>query len=164
MSDQKKNIRALREVANLFFSTSLPSLGQHKNSSTPTQSEQGPHPADILHARGAHLVSSLFLSGHETTKDSSTNNEGIILLNQEKFVVFINRKAQDLLDLKGQKLLGQLFNYFIRPDEPIQIGILRPDKTTGLGEMVMTRNESRRNHPYTVKIRDISFGAHPARQ
>lgn len=143
-------------MAHLFFSGQPPALPGRGSAAF----QQGPRP-ESNHRTGSNpgrsLLATLFLS-----KDPQLAGEvcpdphsGIILLDEEKFVVSINRSARELLGLRDEAYPGRLFNYFITPNTPIQVGITRQDGSMGLGEMIMQKIAPPQRQPYMVTIREI---------
>lgn len=165
MSEPQSPKRILGEVAHLFFSDP-PSRPAWPDDSAPGRnSGQAPGRGfDFAGNQGLGLLSSLFLSGQRQFAGAA-GHQGIILLDQDKIVAFINRPAQELLGLTDKKYLGQLFDYFISLDEPLQVSIFRTDRTMGVGKMTMTENPlPGAPSSYTVTVRDITDSIAPARR
>ncbi len=156
MSEPHSPKRILGEVAHLFFSEHPPRPQWCADSDLVRSSSQGlGQGLDFSGNQGRDLLSSLFLSG-PLQSAKAVSQQGLILLDQEKIVAFINRPAQDLLGLTDNKYLGQLFDYFITLAEPLQVSIVRHDRTMGVGEMTMTENPLPGSPSYTVTVRDIT--------
>lgn len=84
------------------------------------------------------------------------SNKGFILLNRDKIVSHINPAAKFFLGVPDEELCGQLFNYFIREDETVQIGIFRDNRNSGIGEMYMEKTDWQGETAYLISIQDIT--------
>lgn len=84
------------------------------------------------------------------------NDEGVIVLDHDRMVRFVSPAAKNLLSVQDEEFRGQLFNYFIREDETIQISIFRENRKPGVGEMRMVETEWEGEAAYLISIRDIT--------
>lgn len=143
-------------MAHLFFSGAPPALPDSGSAAFQQEPRLKSGRRTCPNA-GKNLLATLFLSKNPQSARESCPSPppGIILLDEEKFVVSINRSARELLGPREENSPGRLFNYFITPNTPLQVGITRKDGSTGLGEMIMQKNKSSRQSPYLVTIREI---------
>lgn len=89
-------------------------------------------------------------------KLAEKSNEGFILLDRNKIVSLINPAAEFLLGIHDEGLCGQLFNYFIQENEPVQVSIFREGRNFGIGEMQMKKTDWEGRTSYLISIRDIT--------
>jgi PAS domain-containing protein len=89
-------------------------------------------------------------------KLAEKSDDGFILLDQDKIVSLVNPAAEFLLGIHDEKLCGQLFNYFIQENEPVQVGIFRENRNRGIGEMQMKKTDWEGETSYLISIHDIT--------
>lgn len=136
MSDQtNKKRRGLEEVSHFFLSHQH-CQGREKDFSIDN--------GDSISASISHDI------------NSTKSNEAFILLDQDKIVSLINPAAKFLLGMHEEELCGQMFNYFIRENETVQVSIFRENRNAGIGEMHMEKTDWEGETAYLISIQDVT--------
>ena len=166
MEDIKKKARKLAEVSHFFLSRQNgQDIAPQKRSQPLSHSSQAaPHevPTDNC-SRGYHAgKAAQWPDPHQNArrekfcKTVDQSALGIIWLDADKLVRHVNSAAQQFLRVPSEEMQGQLFNFFIRNDETVQISIFRKNRRPGVGEMHMVEMEHEGETTYLLSIRDIT--------
>jgi PAS domain S-box-containing protein len=97
----------------------------------------------------------------ETTKASfhnivEKNVDGIIIVNKEGIVCFVNRSAEKLFNLTAKEFIGEMFGFPVIAGESTEIDIIRSSGESGTGEMRVVETEWDNKPANLISIRDIT--------
>jgi PAS domain-containing protein len=84
------------------------------------------------------------------------NADGIIVVDAEGCVRFVNPAAEQLLNRPAAGLVGQLFGYPVLSGERAEIDVLRPDGEGQIAEMRVVATEWGGGPAYLISLRDIT--------
>lgn len=84
------------------------------------------------------------------------NTDGIIIVDGEGIVRFINPMVKLLFGQRGEKLVGELFGFPVVKGESTELNIVRASGKSGTGEMRVVETEWENKRAHLVSIRDIT--------
>ncbi len=113
-------------------------------------------PVNLLQEYFAALARVTERTAAPQAPDARQSDEGLILLDRNRIVFFVNEVAAGFLKVQNDEFVGQLFNYFISTEETFMIGISRRNGRTGLGEMLVRKFDLHRETAYRISIRDVT--------
>lgn len=164
MEKIEKKARKLAEVSHFFLSSrkngdTMQPGDQQATAGTPLPPPALPRADDTRFGAGTSVPRSLNKSASEKfCKTFDQSALGIIWLNRDRIVQHVNAVAQQYLRVPDDALHGQLFNFFIKTDEPVLISIFRKNRRAGVGEMHMMEMEYNGETTYLLSIRDVTRG------
>ena len=82
--------------------------------------------------------------------------DGIVIVDKEGIVHFMNPAAEQLFDRKADELIGQLFGYPIAGSETTEIEIITRNKKMRFAEMRVVQTEWEGEIAYLASIRNIT--------
>ena len=82
--------------------------------------------------------------------------DGIVVVNKEGIVQFVNHAAEALFDHKAEELLGNLFGFPVMGGEVIELDIVRHGREPGIAEMRVAETEWNGQSAYLALLRDIT--------
>ena len=111
-------------------------------------------------------VSHFFLSSHyripgsckkiAKTSGLKASTVGVIIVDAHRIMRFANPAAQQMLGLKDEEYLGQLFNFFMAVNEVSEISIVRENRKSGIASMQIGEIEWKNEHVYLAVLRDVT--------
>ncbi|MBI5206938.1 MAG: PAS domain-containing protein, partial [Candidatus Firestonebacteria bacterium] len=84
------------------------------------------------------------------------NADGIIIINTENIILYINSTAEKFIGNKNGNLVGTKLDYSCYSDKFIEIDITRNNGLKGTGEISLIETTWNRQKTYLVTIRDIT--------
>jgi len=84
------------------------------------------------------------------------NSDGIVIINREGIVRFINSAAVSLFGRKKENFLGELFGFPLVTSGMTEVDIIRNGGETGTAEMRVDRTEWEGETAYLASLRDIT--------
>ncbi len=84
------------------------------------------------------------------------NADGIIIVDKNGIVRFVNPTAETIFKRKAEELIGELFGFALSAGEYTEIDIVRGGGETGTGEMQVVETEWEEEPANLISIRDIS--------
>ena len=84
------------------------------------------------------------------------NIDGIIVVDREKVVHFVNPAAEILLGREGEELRSRLSRFSLAAGEVAEIHTVSNDGTEGLAEMRVVKTEWKKEEAYLAMLRDIT--------
>jgi putative nucleotidyltransferase with HDIG domain len=82
--------------------------------------------------------------------------DGVIVLNREQRIQFINPSASKLLGRKHDEMIGKEFGFPVVSDETTEIDIVRPDASQVIAEMRVVDTEWGGTPAHVVSLHDIT--------
>ncbi|MBF0585263.1 MAG: diguanylate cyclase [Magnetococcales bacterium] len=82
--------------------------------------------------------------------------DGILIVDREGMVSFVNPAAERLLARPASQLVGISFGYPIINDNAMEVDVVRPDGDFGIAEMRSTDTVWGRQEAYLVTLRDVT--------
>ncbi|MFQ5794924.1 MAG: EAL domain-containing protein [Candidatus Bipolaricaulia bacterium] len=113
-------------------------------------------PADDLEAQLEQRTRELQASKARFCNIIEKNADGIIIVDRNGMVRFVNPAAEALLDRKAKELLGELFGFPVVAGETTEIDIIRRDGATTVAEMRVVETEWEGEIAYLASLRDIT--------
>ena len=83
-------------------------------------------------------------------------SDGIVIVDENKTVHFVNPAAEVLFDRKEEKLVGQPFGFPVVVDEATEVIILGKNKVARVAEMRVVETEWGSENVYLISMRDIT--------
>lgn len=111
--------------------------------------------AKLLHER-LLLRNSLQASRENFQSIVTKSTDGILVLNQEGIIQYVNSAAEQLLHKSSQDLLGILFGFTASAGEVTEIDFLRENQQIGTSEMRVQQTDWHGTPAMLVSLRDIS--------
>ena len=84
------------------------------------------------------------------------NSDGIIVVDKDGVVRFVNPATESLFARKAEELLGNLFGFPVMGVKVTEVDIVRPGKGPGIAEMRVLETEWSGQSAYLVLLRDIT--------
>ncbi|MGD1985900.1 MAG: HD domain-containing phosphohydrolase [Desulfobacterales bacterium] len=84
------------------------------------------------------------------------NADGILILDENAIVRFMNPAAESIFGTKARHFVGQTFEHLISPEEPTELDITIGDGTTMVAEMRVMETEWQGQKAYLASLRDIT--------
>ncbi len=84
------------------------------------------------------------------------NADGILILDENAIVRFMNPAAESIFGTKAEHFVGQTFEHLISPEEPTELDITIGDGTTMVAEMRVIETEWKGKKAYLASLRDIT--------
>ncbi len=84
------------------------------------------------------------------------NADGVIIVDQNKKVKFINPAVENLFAKSKDEIIGHKFSFDLIPSARTQIEISREDKSTGIAEMQVTEIVWDKEAAFLVSLHDIT--------
>jgi len=82
--------------------------------------------------------------------------DGIIIVDKDGIVRFINLTAEHIFGRKAEEFFGELFGFPVITGESIEVDIIRPNTKPGTGEMRVVETEWENEFACLISIRDIT--------
>jgi len=86
--------------------------------------------------------------------------DGIVVVDKDGIVQFVNHAAETLFGRKAKELLGELFGFPVMGDEVIELDVVRHGKEQGIAEMRVVETEWNDQNAYLALLRDITERKH----
>lgn len=84
------------------------------------------------------------------------NPDGVLIVDQDGIVRFVNPAVRTLLNRKAEELIGSLFGFPLVTGEMIEMDILRPGGEPGIAEMRLAETDWEGKAARLVMLRDIT--------
>jgi CheY-like chemotaxis protein len=84
------------------------------------------------------------------------NIDGIVVVNRNKIVKFLNPAAETMFVLKIEQVIGEKFSFPVTVGEVTDVEITRSGGLGGVGEMLTVETQWEAKPAYLVSIRDIT--------
>ena len=84
------------------------------------------------------------------------NSDGIIVVDKDGVVRFVNPATESIFARKAEELLGNLFGFPVMGVKVTEVDIVRPGKGPGIAEMRVLETEWSGQSAYLVLLRDIT--------
>ncbi len=85
-----------------------------------------------------------------------TSPEGIVIVNRDGIVQFVNPAAESLFGRKAEELLGELFGFPVMRGEVIEVDIVNHGGGPGIAEMRVVETEWNGQSAYLALLQDIT--------
>ena len=85
-----------------------------------------------------------------------TSPDGIVIVDRDGIVQFVNPAAESLFGRKGEELLGELFGLPLMRDEVIEVDIVNHGGGPGIAEMRVVETEWNGQSAYLALLHDIT--------
>jgi len=85
-----------------------------------------------------------------------TSPDGIVIVNREGIVQFVNPAAESLFAYKAEELVGELFGFPVMGGEVIEVDIVNHGGGPGIAEMRVVETEWNGQNAYMALLRDIT--------
>lgn len=82
--------------------------------------------------------------------------DGIIIVNNDGIVLFVNPAAEALFGRSAKELVGEMFGFPVVEGDSIEIDIFRKGQRTGIGEMRKVETNWEGAKAYLIIIRDVT--------
>lgn len=82
--------------------------------------------------------------------------EGVIVVDDEGIIRFVNKRAEEYFGSKASELIGKKSDLPLATEETDEIEIFRPNGESGIGEIRVVKTDWDGNQSYLVSIRDIT--------
>jgi PAS domain S-box-containing protein len=109
-----------------------------------------------LDARVQRLTSELHTSEARFRSIIEKNADGIVIVDTDGIVRFVNPAAETLLGFKSVELLGEMFGFPVVAGENIELDVLRRDGSTAVAEMRVVETRWEGATAYVASLRDIT--------
>jgi HD-GYP domain-containing protein (c-di-GMP phosphodiesterase class II)/ActR/RegA family two-component response regulator len=86
----------------------------------------------------------------------TSNSDGILVLDHNGIVRFMNPAAEILFQRKAENLLGKLYAYPVSADESVEIDIIRKDGNHAVAEMHVVTTQWQGGKAYLASLRNIT--------
>lgn len=83
-------------------------------------------------------------------------NAGILIMDKDGVIVFVNELGQQIFLRKKEELLGTTFGVFINDDQKTEIAIVRKNGELGIGEIAAARTQWKNQPAQLILINDIT--------
>ncbi len=84
------------------------------------------------------------------------NADGILILDENAIVRFMNPAAESIFGTKAEHFVGQTFEHLISPEEPTELDITIGDGSSMVAEMRVMETEWQGQKAYLASLRDIT--------
>ena len=84
------------------------------------------------------------------------NADGILILDENSIVKFMNPAAESIFGTKSKHFVGQTFEHLIIPGKPTELDIIIGDGKSVVAEMRVMETEWESNKAYLASLRDIT--------
>jgi len=82
--------------------------------------------------------------------------DGIVIVDKDGIVQFVNRTAEKLFSRRGKELIGALFGFPVVAGEVIELDVIRYGKEPGIAEMRVVDTQWNGQPAYLALLRDIT--------
>ena len=97
----------------------------------------------------------------ETSRESlrnviNNNHDGIVIIDANRVIRFVNPAAEAVLDRQSDDLLGELFQYPVPQGQTVEVSIVRGDGEPSILEMYLAETEWEGESAYLASLHDIT--------
>ena len=85
-----------------------------------------------------------------------SNADGILILDENSIVKFMNPAAESIFGTKAEHFIGQTFEHLIIPEKPTELDITIGDRKSMVAEMRVMETEWEGQKVYLASLRDIT--------
>ena len=85
-----------------------------------------------------------------------TNPDGIVVVDRDGIVQFVNPASESLFGRKAEELMGELFGLPLMKDEVIEVDIVHDGKRPGIAEMRVVETDWNGQSAYLALLHDIT--------
>jgi len=85
-----------------------------------------------------------------------TSPDGIVIVNRDGIVQFVNPAAESLFGRKAEELVGELFGFPVMSGEVVEVDIVNHGGGAGISEMRVAETEWNGQNAYLVLLQDIT--------
>jgi len=82
--------------------------------------------------------------------------DGIVIIDKEGIVQFVNKAAEALFGRKTEDLVGEMFGFPVMGGEVIELDVVRHGREPGIAEMRVAETEWNGQNAYLALLRDIT--------
>jgi len=86
--------------------------------------------------------------------------DGIVVVDRDGIVQFVNHAAEALFGRKAKELVGELFGFPVTGGEVIELDVVRHGKKPGIAEMRVVETEWNGQSAYLALLRDVTDRKH----
>jgi PAS domain S-box-containing protein len=104
----------------------------------------------------AQKTRSLEISENRLRMIIEATNDGIIIIGQDQVIHFVNPAAEKLLGNTASKLVGEIFQYPLIPNQMTEINIKRSGQTDMIADMRVVKTETDDGSVWVASIREIT--------
>jgi len=104
----------------------------------------------------AQKTRSLKVSENRLRMIIEATNDGIIVIGQDQIIHFVNPAAEKIFGKTAKKLIGELFQYPLVPNQITEINIVRSDQTNIIADMRVVKTETDDESVWVASIREIT--------
>lgn len=84
------------------------------------------------------------------------NSDGILIIDQNRIIHFVNPAAESILDRKSNELIGETFEFPVSEDESVELNIVRQDEEKITVEMRIVEIEWEGKDVFLASLRNIT--------
>ncbi len=88
------------------------------------------------------------------------NADGVIIVNENGLVLYLNPAAEKILGLQAEDFIGVIFGYPIATQSAIELDLISKNGRPKIVEMRVARSEWDGSQAYIASLRDISVQKH----
>ena len=86
----------------------------------------------------------------------NNNADGILILDKNSIVRFMNPAAENIFGIRAEQLVGQTFDHLVEKGKPIELDLICGDGTSATAEMRVMETEWEGDKAYLASLRDIT--------
>ena len=98
----------------------------------------------------------LYMSEMNFRNMIKNNADGIIILDINSIVRFMNPAAENILGIRAEQLVDQTFEHLVVPGKPIELDLIRGDGQSAIAEMRVMETEWEGEKAYLASLREIT--------
>jgi HD-GYP domain-containing protein (c-di-GMP phosphodiesterase class II) len=84
------------------------------------------------------------------------NADGILILDKNSIVRFMNPAAENIIGIRAEQLVGQTFDHLVTPGKPIELDLISGDGKSAIAEMRIMETEWEGESAYLASLRDVT--------
>jgi HD-GYP domain-containing protein (c-di-GMP phosphodiesterase class II) len=86
----------------------------------------------------------------------NNNADGILILDKNSIVRFMNPAAENIFGIRAQQLVGQTFEHLVQLGKPLELDLISGDGKSTISEMRVMETEWEGEKAYLASLRDIT--------
>jgi len=98
----------------------------------------------------------LFMSEMNFRNMINNNADGILILDKNSIVRFMNPAAENIFGIRAQQLVGQTFEHLVVAGKPLELDLISGDGKSTVAEMRVMETEWEGEKAYLASLRDIT--------
>jgi len=98
----------------------------------------------------------LYMSEMNFRNMINNNADGILILDKNSIVRFMNPAAENIFGIRAQQLVGQTFEHLVQPGQPLELDLISGDGRATVAEMRVMETEWEGEKAFLSSMRDIT--------